>query len=118
VLIYCFFVVHLVFINADASFFFFAVVATALPVFLFTTPIFQLSPVTHSMQFAATAVASIAMLVMAYGETSAKMLKSLQRKTKSKGKTSPEGLAAFSAQASAAAIVHVNVVYLVSFTVI
>lgn len=92
-----------------ATFIFFGAVATALPVYFFMTPIFQLSLADHLAQVAATALASIVMLVMAYIEISVKVLKGL----KGKKKLSGQNLTCFSQAAGNTAVFHVNAAYVV-----
>ena len=95
---------------ADVNFVFFAAVATALPIFVFTTPIFQMSPLDNTAQCALTVVASVVLLFMSYVEVASKVLKGL----KGKKKQSAQCLSVFTSHAAFSAIFHANMVYVVS----
>lgn len=95
---------------SDVNYFFFASAAVALPLFLFTTPIIQMSPIDYAVHFALSSFAAVTFLIMCYTEVSGKILKGLKR-TKKMG---AQSIAATDLLAANSAVFHVNAVYLVS----
>ena len=93
---------------------FFAIIATALPIYFFMTPMFLTSPADNPVLFAVAALVSVAVLVMSYAEVASKILAGL----KGKKKWSPESLSALATQASTSAIFHINAAYAVRLLIV